>query len=191
MKHDFLRTCKPLPPTSYSNKHQLFLCLLPLTPLLAFIFFHDPFHELPSTSRSRSSLAVFIAVSTTTGTLDKSLNIHCIHCIPLTFNSSRSSHIILKIAILSENEALAKAPRVGFSKLLVTWKSSCKILTWYWAQTSHPAHLVPREAFWGWAGAFTQARTWLSSQLHAANTAAGSFQPTAGRESLKLGYFHM
>lgn len=47
MKHDFLRTCKPLPPTSYSNKHQLCVfCHFP--PPLVFIFFHDPLHKLPS-----------------------------------------------------------------------------------------------------------------------------------------------
>lgn len=64
MNLDFLRTCKPLPPTSYCNKHQLLLCLLQFPPLI-FIFLCDPF---PPTPRPSSSLTVFIAVSTTTGT---------------------------------------------------------------------------------------------------------------------------
>lgn len=91
--------------------------------------------------------------------------------------------------MLSENEAHAKASTVGSFKLLVTWKYSCKLPV-LGIEPRTPTHLsqYPRETFWAWAGVCTQARPWLSSWLHVANstdTAAGNLQPTAGRAKFK------
>ena len=170
MKLDFLRTCKPLPSTSYCNKRQL----LSVSSAIPSSHLHFPLWpislHIQAQILSRSVYSCF----------NHNWNLRQICKYSLYPTDFNSYNILWKW---------------GPCKRIYRWvhetASHLEILmwtpvSWHWAPNSHPSQPVPPGNLlrmgWGLHSSQTSA---LIPVANGAGKAAGNFQPMAGREEPK------